>query len=1047
MIKKYNVINNAAGWAVFAVSFVVYLLTLEPTTSLWDVGEFIASSYKLQIGHPPGAPLFLLLARIASLFAGGDTTKVALMINALSALASAFTILFLFWTITMLTKRMIGRTASLQGNKPEKEINTLQALTIFGSGIVGSLAYTFSDTFWFSAVEGEVYATSSFFTAFVFWAILKWERIADEKYSNRWLVLIAFFMGLSTGVHLLNLLAIPAIVMVVYFKKYNVTRSGTFRALILSALLLGIMVYMVIPGIIWLASRFELVFVNGPGLPYYSGILIYLALLAGLIIYGLVSTYSKGKVLMNTVILCFTMITIGYSSYAMIMLRSLANPPLDENNPETAFSLLSYLNRDQYGDRPLVYGNNFNARLIEVSNGKPFYSPVNGKYEITSYDNKYKYANGFSTLFPRMWSSDNSHINVYLNWAGLKESNMYNPLRNASGEIVTDESGSIRYDRSSPKNSPGFFSNMRFFLTYQTGHMYLRYFMWNFVGRQNDTQADGGPLYGNWISGISFIDSILVGSQSDLPDTMKNVKSRNTYYFLPFLLGLAGLLYQSRNDRKYFWVVMLLFILTGLAIVVYLNQTPLQPRERDYAYAGSFYAFSIWIGLGVAYLAGSLKQKHNNVLITAAIIIVSFILVPLNMAAQNWDDHNRSGRFTARDIAANYLNSCAPNALLFTNGDNDTFPLWYAQEVEGIRTDVRVVNLMLLNMDWYADQMQLKAYESDPLPMSLKPDHYRNGTRDRIYVQNRLNKPVELKEIMEFVSSGLPGTKVQAGSGELYSFIPTTTLRIPVDSSIVIANGTVSQQDADKIVPFIEWELNEGFIYKPELIVLDILACNNWERPVYYASLGHDGTLGLEEYMQLEGFVYRLVPIKSRLATRYEAGKIATDILYDNLMNKLEYNNINNPDVYLDDFHVRTLSILRFRTRFIQLAQALLEEGDTARAASVLDRCLELTPEDKVPYDHTLIQIADLYHFSGRTEKANAIVNRMKEISDQKTGYFLRQNRNFIINVNEEITYNIQVLQSLAIVCRNHEHEEMAKEIDALVQSHYQNFLKVSGGI
>ncbi|HLO59331.1 MAG TPA: DUF2723 domain-containing protein [Bacteroidales bacterium] len=1033
-MSKYRRVNNLLGWVVFLISAVVYLLTIEPTVSLWDCGEFISTAYKLQIGHPPGAPLFMIVARFFSLFAS-DTSKVAMMVNAFSGLASAFTIMFLFWTITHLALKLVNYRNASEGNPDQFSLK--DQIIIFGSGLVGSLAYTFSDTFWFSAVEGEVYASSSLFTALVFWAVLKWENEANQKYANRWLILIAYLMGLSIGVHLLNLLAIPAIVMVYYFKKYDVTASGVIKALLISVVILGIMMYGLIPGLVWLASRFELIFVNGFGMPYNSGVLIYFILLLGGISYGIWKSHLNNRALLNSALLMLMMVIIGYSSFATIVIRSMANPPMDENNPDNIFSLQYYLNREQYGDRPLIYGQYFNAQPEGIKEGKPTYTPLDGKYKITNRKLSYQYDKRFTGLFPRMWSSDNEHVDVYIEWAGLKESHLYEPRRDADGNTIRDNSGKIVYDRNNPKDPPGFAANMKFFFTYQLGQMYFRYFMWNFVGRQNDTQGFGDPLNGNWISGVKPVDDVLIGKQDKLPGDFKNAPSRNTYYFLPLLLGLFGLIFQLQRDSRNFWVVMLLFILTGIAIVIYLNQTPSQPRERDYAYAGSFYAFAIWIGLGVLALYESLSVKLRKSGMAILISILCLGLVPGIMANQNWDDHDRSGRYTTRDIAADYLNSCAPNAILFTNGDNDTFPLWYAQEVEGIRTDVRVVNLMLLNMDWHIDQIRRKAYESEPLPVSLKPDQYINGTRDVVFVQDRLNKPAELKDIMSFVGSDLPAAKVETSSGNKFNFIPTKKFILPVDTSVVLKNGTVAPEDRSLIVPSVEWTYSRGTMGKSSLIVMDILANNNWERPIYFASLGHEGTLGLENYMQLEGFAYRLVPIYTPAINRYEAGRVESNILYKNLMEKFSYGRMNEPDVYLDDFHVRTISVIRLRTRFLQLANALINKRDTARAVQVLDRCMELTPHIKVPFDYNIIQVASAYYKCGQNEKANQLVEKLAALSIEKLDYYLDQELKFIAAANDEVLYNFQILQNLINVTKTYKLDALAKKYEASADSLY----------
>ncbi len=1047
-MKNFKLYNNLLGWLVFFISLIVYFLTLEPTVSLWDCGEFIASSYKLQIGHPPGAPFFMVIARFASLFAGGNTEKVALMVNGMSATASAFTVMFLFWSITHLALKLLhagirGLQKSIHANTNQiaASLSPAKLIAVLGSGLVGSLAYTFTDTFWFSAVEGEVYASSSFFTAVVFWAILKWENEADDKYANRWLILIAYLMGLSIGVHLLNLLAIPAIVLVYYFRKYKISTRGIIYALIISAVLLGSFMYFIITGIVWLASRFELIFVNGFGLPYNSGIIFYTILLIAGLVYGIHNSLKKNKVLLNTILTCAAVVILGYSSYAVIVIRSSAEPPMDENDPENVFSLLYYLNREQYGDRPLLSGPYFNARPIGTKQGKATYTQIDGKYQITNRKLSYEFDKKFTTFFPRMWSSEDKHINGYIQWAGLNESKLYNPIRDKNGNVRRDSEGNILYDRSAPKRPPTFLENLKFFFSYQVGHMYFRYFMWNFVGRQNDVQGDGGPLNGNWISGIKFIDTILIGSQDKLPDELKNAPSRNTYYFLPLILGLLGMFFQLQRDVKNFWVVMFLFLLTGLAIVVYLNQKPFEPRERDYSYAGSFYAFTIWIGLGVLGLFESLPDKFQKRTTAFLISIVCLLLVPGILAAENWDDHDRSGRYTARDIAYNYLNSCERNAILFTLGDNDTFPLWYAQEVEGIRTDVRVVNLMLLNMDWYINQMRRKAYESDPLPISTPPEKFRNGTNDIIYIQERTNITADLKDIMQFILSDKPGTKLETHTGESYSFIPTRNFRIPVDTTFVIKNGTVKPKDASLIVPSIEWRFTRNRLLKSDFIVLDILANNNWERPIYYVSEGHDGTLGLDNYFQLEGLAYRLIPIKNQERSQLNAGRVDTEILYDKLMNTFRWGRMNEPDVYLDDFHKRTFSIIRMRNRFVRLADELIKNGENKKALMVLDKCNELAPQHVLPFDYFSIEMAQTYYRLNAIEKANAILEQYGNICNDYLMYYLDQKSNIIKIIKNDIQYPFTMLNRMAELSRVYNQSELNHKLDSLLNYHYDIYI------
>ncbi|MCG8700328.1 MAG: DUF2723 domain-containing protein [Bacteroidales bacterium] len=1032
-MKTFKLYNRILGWLVFFIAAFVYISTAEPSTSLWDCGEFIASAFKLQVGHPPGAPFFMILARVFTFFAGGNLENVAFMVNCLSAVASAFTILFLFWTITHLGLKITGR----------EEIKPYQIVAVLGSGLVGALAYTFSDTFWFSAVEGEVYALSSFFTAIVFWAILKWENIADERYANRWLILIAYLMGLSIGVHLLNLLAIPAIVLVYYFRKYETTQKGVIYALLVSVGILGGVMYGVIPGVVWLASKFELLFVNGFGLPYNSGVMIYAVLLLGGLGFGIYYTHQHKKVILNTAMLVITVMLIGYSSYSMIVIRSLANPPMDENSPETVFLLQKYLNREQYGDRPLFSGQYFNAPVVDYIEGSPRWTRKDGKYIITSHKNSYAYDQKYTTVFPRMWSSDPNHVREYLSWGRVEERDVYKPRRNKeTGQVQLGRDGKPVYDRSTPNKKPTMAQNIRFFLSYQIGHMYMRYFMWNFVGRQNNQQSHGELLKGKYISGINFFDKNFrdVGDIKDMPDDMKNDKSRNTYYFLPFLLGLIGFLFHALRHPKDFWVTLMLFVLTGLAIVIYLNQNPIQPRERDYAYAGSFYAFAIWIGLGVIAIIELVGKSFRNVPASYGVTAACLLLVPVLMASENWDDHDRSGRYTARDIAYDYLNSCAPNAILFTNGDNDTFPLWYIQEVEGVRTDVRVVNLMLLNMDWYIDQMNRKAYDSDRLPISVSRDKYIEGTNDVAFIQDRIDKPTNAKEIMAFFNSDAQGSKVRTNTGKSFDYIPARNFTLPVDSAKVVANGTVRPEDAHLIEKELVGKLKGSRLTKSDLIAFDIIAQNNWERPVYYVSTAHDAMFGLDQYLQLDGFAYRLVPIKTKDASSFEKGRINTTVLYDNLMNKFKYGRMYEDDVFLDNFHLRTLNIIRLRYRFNRLAQALIKEGDKERAKEVLDRCMEITPDKNIPYDMFMPSIIDTYYELGEMDKANEIIDVMYNRSVQNLDFYATFKMDKFDALSNDIQIELRTLMNLAALSRENEQTEVMDKITQKLTDYQQVF-------
>jgi len=1009
-MKKFSLINNIAGWATFVIACVVYLSTIEPTASFWDCGEFISSSYKLEVGHPPGAPFFMLIARFFTLFAGNDTSQVAKMVNSLSALASAFTILFLFWTITHLTRKILIK---------ENNYSVYNILTIVGSGLVGALAYTFSDTFWFSAVEGEVYATSSLFTAVVFWAILKWENVADEPYANRWLIFIAYLMGLSIGVHLLNLLAIPAIVLVYYFKKYEVTKAGIVKALIIAAIILGGIIYVIVPGVVIIATKFELFFVNSLHLPYMSGALFYGILLIGLIVWGLYHSRKNNKVLINTALTVFAVILIGYSSYAMITIRSKANPPMDQNNPETVFSLLSYLNREQYGDRPLLRGQYFNAPVTMTKKGKPVYTAIDGRYKKTNDKLKYVFDKKYITLAPRMYSADPQHVSAYFQWAKLEEKDLYEPKTDNNGNIVRDREGKIVYDKKKVKNSPSFMQNLKFLFRYQIGHMYFRYFMWNFAGRQNDIQGFGYDNYGakditkgNWISGIKFIDEARIGNQDNLPESLTSNKSRNRYYLLPLILGLIGLIYHYNRHRKDFWIVMLLFIMTGLAIVIYLNQYPFQPRERDYAYAGSFYAFAIWIGFGVTAIANQIKKLLPLTPSAIISIIICLLAGPTIMAKENWDDHNRSGRYFARDFASNYLNSCAPNAILFTNGDNDTFPLWYAQEVEGIRTDVRVVNLSYLGADWYIEQMERRAYESTPLPMTLSIDKYRQGQRDVVYIIERLKGYSDLKQVIDFLADDDPRTKRIPNYSERIDHFPNNRFSIPVDSASVVENVTIRAELADQMVPYVTFTLNKKYITKNHLMVLDFIATNNWERPIYYAiTVASENYLTLDSYFQIHGLAYRIVPIKSNSSV-YSRGSIDTKIMMDNMINKFKWGGINNSNIFLDENVLRMLS--NFRNNFARLAKALIEENKPDSARIVLDKCIELMPDSAVRFDIFMLSIIESYYQIEEIEKANSLLTTLSENVCNDLEYYTNLEDKFRTCLSYEKKLSIHILDQLA---------------------------------
>ncbi len=1011
-MQNTKLVNNILGWIVFLIATVTYFLTLEPTVSWWDCGEFITSAFKLEVGHPPGAPTFMILGRMFTLL-GGGASNAAVMVNAMSALASAGTIMILYWTIVHLARKLFS----------EDELSAGDQLAVWGSGLVGALAFTFTDSFWFSAVEGEVYALSSFFTALVFWAILKWENVADEKNANRWLILIAYLVGLSIGVHLLNLLAIPAIGLVYYFRKYEFSWKGVIWALIASmGILLGIQ-YGIIPGVPRIAFLFDRIFVNGFGLPFNSGILFLIVLTVVGSVWAIRYTRARNMVVWNTAVTMVIVILIGYSSFALILIRASANPPMNQNYPDNAFALLRYLNREQYGDRPLAYGQYYNAPRTGTADIKDQYNKVDGEYKITgSMAGKSEYDPKMETVFPRMYSDNANHVRAYKEWGRVKGK----PVRvRDRGEVKT-------------LMKPTFGENLRFFFSYQLGHMYMRYFMWNFVGRQNDVQGHGEFNNGNWISGIDFLDQPKVGPKDNMPDFMKNDPSRNTYYFLPLLFGLIGMFYQYNRGKKgkeTFSVTMLLFVLTGIAIVVYLNQYPFQPRERDYAYAGSFYAFAIWIGLAVPALYSVVNKVIKGVPGAALVTLVSIVLVPGILAAENWDDHNRSGRYMTRDYAKNYLESCAPNAILFTYGDNDTFPLWYVQEVEGVRPDIKIINMSYLGMDWYIYQQTFATNDAPPVPFTFDRSKYYMGRMDAVLFQDRIKGSVELSEAMKFLGSDDTRTKVKVTSGAMMDYLPSRNFHITVDKDKVLASGTVKPEDADLIADKVEFKISGSMIAKNEMAVLNMIAANNWERPIYIDhSLLYTDNIHFLDWLQFEGLAYRFVPIKSQRQGIMN-GHIDTDILYDNVMNKFVWGNVNDPDVFLDEYNKKQINIMQSRYMFARLADALNSEGKKEKAIEVVDRMFEIFPNEKIPYTYDSFPAVEQYYRAGATDKANEVIRIMAKNSIELIGYYAALPERFAKSVENEQNRQISSLRNLVILTRNYKQDELNKEIDSQLQA------------
>ncbi len=1024
-MKQYRKLNNITGWVVFAIAAVVYMLTLEPTVSWWDPGEHISTAYKLQIGHPPGAPTFGLMGRLFSLFAFGDTTKVAFMINMVSGLSSAFTILFLFWTITMMARRIVA---------PGEEITVAQTWKILSAGAVGALTFTFSDSFWFSAVEANVFAMSLFCTAIVVWAIFKWEEVANEKHHYKWLIFIAFMIGLSIGVHLLNLLTIPALAFVFYFKKYKVTLRGILVNLLISFLVLAFIMYFLIPGIPQLAGQFELLFTNGFGMPFNTGMIIYFTLFIGLIIWGLWYTRKKAKPVLNTLILCVAFLLIGYSSFLTLVIRSNAGTPINEDAPKDAVSLVSFLNREQYGTWPFLHGQYYTAPIIDYGDGTPLYrrDDKSGKYIVID-DRKGTvpiYDPRFTVVFPRMWSTQRKNAAAfYREWGGPGV-----PMD------VTGPDG-----KPATVNRPTFTENLRFFFTYQVSWMYLRYFMWNFAGRQNDEQGFGGIKNGNWITGIPFLDKARVGhTVSDLPDSLNNMASHK-YFLLPFLLGLAGMFYQFKKHYSWGIVVLLLFLMTGLGIVTYLNQQPYEPRERDYSYAASFFAFAIWTGLGVLWLADFLieKVKIKELFAVAVAGLLSLVLVPGVMASQNWHDHDRSAKYTARDYAANYLNSCDKNAILFTNGDNDTFSLWYNQEVEGVRRDVRDVNYELASGGWYVQQMFTRVYESEPLPFTLSPIQYREGTNDYIpFYDSGIKDYVELKDLIGFIKSDNPETYLTSQGGGRYKFFPAKKIKLTVDKDACIRNGIVPEYYRDRMVDTIYWTIKSNYLTKNDLMMLDIIATNQWQRPVYYAapsSVSH--CFDIEKYCHLEGWVYKFIPVLADSAT-YIPGMGGVDGRgsYDIFMNKCKWGNLSDPKVYIDPESRN--SSYRPKMEMARTAQDLVEHGKTKEATQLMDMFFKNFPDNKFPYDQTILPFIDLYYRTGGTDKANKIADRLSQTALQNIDYYQSFSSADQQVFQNDMEMDLGILEQLQSIAGKYHQSEFAAKLDSKIKMKLKGFAK-----
>ena len=954
--KKWNII---LGWATFVIALITYTLTLEPTVSAWDCGEYISTSVKLEVGHPPGAPLFQMLGAFFAMFTS-SLDQIAKMVNFMSALASAFTILFMFWTITNLAKKLSLKTG---------EISEGKYIAILGSSIVGSLAYTFSDSFWFSAVEGEVYAMSSFLMALLFWLGLKWESEIYTARGNKWLILISFVVGLSFGVHILSLLVIPAIVMLYFFKTYKeINLKTTAVATIISVIALMFVFKFLFPFTLKFFSASELFFINSIGMPYNSGSIIAAIILIVLFYLGLNFTRKKNKVHANTLILSVLFIMIGFSSWMMLPIRANANTTINENNPSSARELLAYYDREQYGDANVFYDtyySNSYDRTQDADNpykdDKPKYEKKNGKYVIV-----------------------NNYKDVVPNWSDKHKGFIPRMVNSASEKMYKSIAGIPQ----NSKRRPTFAENIKFMISYQFGYMYGRYFMWNFVGRQNDIQGNLDIYNGNWISGITAIDEIRVGSQKDLPSQVLNNKGRNKYYFLPLILGIIGLLFQIKWDKKNFFTLFLFFAFTGFAIIFYTNPRPFEPRERDYAVVGSFYIFAIWIGFGVLALYEYLKSFANKKTVAIAVSLVSLLAVPTLMASENWDDHDRSNRYTTHLNAQAYLESCDENAIMFTIGDNDTFPLWYMQEVENIRTDIKLINTSLFATPWYIDQMKRATYKAAPIPSQLEHDQYRYGTLDVAYSMDHprfKDSVMTIKNFMRWIDSDSDATYVETENGLKEKFYPTNKIRIPVNKQKVLANGIVAQKDADKIVPYIDITIDDRALFKNRILMLDILANNDWERPIYFTGGANaaEEYLWLKDYLQLDGLAYKLVPIKTPMEKKslFDMGRIDPEKMYNNIQ-KWNWRNINDGKIYLDEQTKR--NSISMRNSLLRLSEAFGKKGDTAKALEILDLSLNKMPIQD--FDHYSLSLGypEAYYRLKDTKKAREVSRTLIDLFKEK---------------------------------------------------------------
>ena len=1036
--KKWN---NALGWFVFTIALITYWLTVEPTASFWDAGEYITTSSNLEVGHPPGAPLYQLLGAFFSIFAL-EATNIALTINLMSVFASAFTILFMFWSLTMLLTTIISKKI---------ELKTQNYHAILGSASIGALAFAFSDSFWFNAVEAEVYAMATFIMSVLFYLALRWERDMNTPRGDRWVILIAFVIGLSFGVHFMGLLTIPAMGMLYFFKNYKLVTLKNF--LVANIIMVAILLFifkLLLPMTLRFFSASELFFVNSIGLPFNSGTIIAGFLFTGLFYYLLKYTREKEYVKLNTLLLAILFIFIGFSSWIMLPVRANAGTMINENNPNNARELLAYYNREQYPETHLFYGPLFTEKYVGLDPKNP-YKDDKPKFEKDEENRKYIIVNDFVNasqntddaqkgFFPRMWSME--HATNYMQFTDgleftikreyLGESRLIDIVKDFNQDIRSGSVGVEDLDDFLKDfgpfldiQKPTFIQNIAYMFEYQFGYMYWRYFMWNFSGRQDDKQGEYTDLHGNWLTGINFIDDARLGPQEFIASDSKNNKARNTYFMLPLILGIIGILFHYKNDPKNFWVLLIFFLFTGIALKIYLNERPFEPRERDYALVGSFYVFAMWIGFGVYALFEIVKEKIKPKLAVPIVLASTALAVPVLMGSQNWDDHDRSNRYTAQSMAKMYLDSCDENAIIFTIGDNDTFALWYAQGIEGYRQDVRIVNTSLFQTDWYIDDMKKKAFDSDPIPSQLSHDKYKYGSRDFLFFQKTRKDTIDIKDWMDFVANDSRKTQVELESRQWVNTFPTKVIKIPVDKEAVLKNGIVDPKDADKIVSNIYITLKGDVIYKNRLLMLDVVANNNWERPIYFSggAFGDDDYIWMKEFLQLEGVLYKLVPIRTPLDKNnpYEMGRIDADKMYNIVMN-WKWGNSGDSSIY-HDVETRRNGIT-YRSTLSRLANVLIKEGKNDKAENVLDLAMEKMPVDYFEF-YSLLEPFILYYYQiNKVEKARAVYQSVVRHYQEHLFFYSKLSYNKQEAIGDEIFSDLGRYRGLLDVLASFDNQE-----------------------